>query len=35
VINHHDTLLICRRDKAQDVKEIVEYLKMNKMDEYL
>jgi len=35
VINHHDTVLICRRDKAQDVKEIVDYLKMNKMDEYL
>jgi mannose-1-phosphate guanylyltransferase len=35
VVNHHDTLLICRRDKAQDVKEIVDYLKMNKMDEYL
>ncbi len=35
VINHHDTLLICRRDKAQDVKEIVDYLKMNNMDEYL
>jgi len=35
VINHHDTLLICRRDKAQDVKEIVDYLKMNKMDEHL
>jgi len=35
VINHHDTLLICRRDKAQDVKEIVDHLKMNNMDEYL
>ncbi|MCU0344252.1 MAG: sugar phosphate nucleotidyltransferase [Ignavibacterium sp.] len=35
VINHHDTLLICRRDKAQDVKEIVDYLKINKMDEYI
>jgi len=35
VINHNDTLLICRRDKAQDVKEIVDYLKINKMDEYL
>ena len=35
VINHHDTVLICRRDKAQDVKEIVDYLKINKMDEYL
>ena len=28
VINHNDTLLICRRDKAQDVKEIVEFLKI-------
>jgi len=35
VINHNDNLLICRRDKAQDVKEIVEYLKINKMDEHL
>ena len=35
VINHEDTVLICRRDKAQDVKEIVDYLKMNKMDEYI
>jgi mannose-1-phosphate guanylyltransferase len=35
VINHEDTVLVCRRDKAQDVKEIVEYLKINKMDEYL
>ncbi len=35
VINHNDNLLICRRDKAQDVKEIVEFLKMNKMDEHL
>ncbi|HCY77395.1 MAG TPA: mannose-1-phosphate guanylyltransferase [Ignavibacteriales bacterium] len=35
VIHHEDTVLICRRDKAQNVKEIVDYLKMNKMDEYL
>ena len=34
IINHDDTLLVCRRDKAQDVKNIVEYLKMNKMDDY-
>jgi mannose-1-phosphate guanylyltransferase len=34
IINQDDTLLVCRRDKAQDVKNIVEYLKMNKMDEY-
>jgi mannose-1-phosphate guanylyltransferase len=35
VINQGDTVLVCRRDKAQDVKEIVDYLKINKMDEYL
>jgi mannose-1-phosphate guanylyltransferase len=35
VINHDDTLLICRRDKAQEVKKVVDYLKINKMDEYL
>lgn len=35
VINHEDTVLICRRDKAQNVKEIVDFLKMNKMEDYL
>lgn len=35
VINHDDTLLICRRDKAQEVKKVVDYLKIKKMDEYL
>jgi len=35
VINHDDTLLICRRDKAQEVKKVVDYLKIHKMDEYL
>ncbi len=35
VINHNDTLLICRRDKAQDVKEIVEFLKIHKMDDHI
>ncbi|HQF43858.1 MAG TPA: hypothetical protein PK073_13195 [Ignavibacteriaceae bacterium] len=35
IINHGDTLLVCRRDKAQDVKEIVDYLKINKFDEHL
>lgn len=34
IINYDDTLLVCRRDRAQDVKNIVEYLKLNKMDEY-
>ncbi len=35
VINQGDTLLVCRRDKAQDVKEIVDYLKINKLDKHL
>lgn len=35
VINHDDTTLICRRDKAQEVKKIVDHLKIKKMDEYL
>jgi len=35
VINHKDALLICRRDKAQDVKNIIDYLKLNKLDELL
>lgn len=35
VINHEDTVLVCRRDKAQNVKEIVDFLKINKMEEYL
>ncbi|MGE5499881.1 MAG: mannose-1-phosphate guanylyltransferase, partial [Syntrophothermus sp.] len=35
VINTDDALLICRRDKAQDVKNVVDYLKMKKMTEHL
>lgn len=35
VINHDDTVLVCRRDKAQNVKEVVDFLKMNKMEDYL
>jgi mannose-1-phosphate guanylyltransferase len=35
VINHEDTVLVCRRDKAQNVKEIVDFLKIQKLDEYL
>jgi len=35
VINDEDALLICRRDKAQDVKKIVDYLNINKLSEYL
>jgi mannose-1-phosphate guanylyltransferase len=35
VINHEDTVLVCRRDKAQNVKEIVDFLKIKRLDEYL
>ncbi|MGE5410385.1 MAG: mannose-1-phosphate guanylyltransferase, partial [Clostridiales bacterium] len=35
VINTDDALLICRRDKAQDVKNVVDYLKMKKMTDHL
>ncbi len=35
VIDTDDALLICDREKAQDVKHIVEYLKMNNKDELL
>jgi mannose-1-phosphate guanylyltransferase len=35
VINYKDTLLVCRRDKAQDVKNIIDYLKLNKLNDHL
>ncbi len=35
VINTSDSLLICNRDNAQEVKQIVDYLKMKKRDEIL
>ncbi|GIK60866.1 MAG: NTP transferase domain-containing protein [Ignavibacteriota bacterium] len=35
VINTNNALLICKRDKAQDVKNIIDYLKLNKLDEQL
>jgi mannose-1-phosphate guanylyltransferase len=35
IINTDDALLVCRRDKSQDVKKIVEHLKINKLTEYL
>lgn len=34
VINCNDALLVCRKDKAQEVKKIVDYLKINKMDQF-
>ncbi len=35
VINTKDALLICRRDQSQEVKKIVDYLKINKIAEHL
>lgn len=35
VINHKDALLICKRDKAQDVKNVIDYLKLNKLNDLL
>lgn len=35
VINTDEALLICRRDKTQDVKKIIEHLKFNKFTEHL
>jgi len=35
VINFQDTLLVCKRDKAQDVKNIIDFLKLNKLKDHL
>jgi mannose-1-phosphate guanylyltransferase len=35
IINTQDALLVCRRDNCQDVKKIVDHLKINQMSEYL
>ncbi len=35
IINTDDALLVCKRGKSQDVKEIVDYLKRKKMNEFL
>ena len=35
VINTDDALLIVRRDQCQDVKKVVDHLKINKLNEYL
>jgi mannose-1-phosphate guanylyltransferase len=35
IINTDNALLVCRRDNSQDVKKIVDYLKMNKLADHL
>lgn len=35
VINTDDALLVCKREYAQDVKKVVDYIKLNKLNDYL
>ena len=35
VINTDEALLVCRRDLSQEVKKVIDHLKINKMKEYL
>jgi mannose-1-phosphate guanylyltransferase len=35
VINTDDALLVCRRDHSQDVRKVVDHLKINKLTEHL
>ncbi len=35
VINSKDALLVCKRDKAQDVKNVIDYLKLHKLKDLL
>ena len=35
VINTDDALLVCRRDQSQEVKKVIDHLKINKLKEYL
>ncbi|HUI65999.1 MAG TPA: mannose-1-phosphate guanylyltransferase [Bacteroidota bacterium] len=35
IVNTEDALLICRRGRSQDVKEVSDYLKRKQMNEYL
>jgi len=35
VINTDDALLVCRRDQSQEVKKVVDHLKINKLNEHL
>jgi mannose-1-phosphate guanylyltransferase len=35
IINTDDALLVCRRDQSQEVKKVIDHLKINKLTEYL
>jgi mannose-1-phosphate guanylyltransferase len=35
IINSNDAVLVCRRDHSQDVRKVVDHLKINKLTEHL
>jgi hypothetical protein len=35
IINNDDALLVCRMDKSQEVKKVIDHLKLNKLDDHL
>ncbi|MBT8393181.1 MAG: mannose-1-phosphate guanylyltransferase [Ignavibacteriaceae bacterium] len=35
VINDDDALLVCKMDKSQDVKKVIDHLKLNKLNDYI
>lgn len=35
VINTNDALLVCKRENAQEVKKVVDFIKLNKLNDYL
>jgi mannose-1-phosphate guanylyltransferase len=35
VINNDDALLVCKMDKSQDVKKVIDYLKLNKLNDHI
>jgi mannose-phosphate isomerase/GDPmannose pyrophosphorylase family protein len=35
VVETDDVLMICHKDRAQEVKEIVQYLRQNNMEDHL
>ena len=35
VINTDDALLVCKRDNAQEVKKVVDFIRLNKLNDYL
>ncbi len=35
VINSEDALLVCKMDKSQDVKKVIDYLKLNKLNDHI